>query len=538
MKPICKILIIILIILYSSIIPVFAEEPEWMDPQEKTMRMTESFTREGYVIEATDFYDYSALITVFDAKGNFVTRNITRIDDYFVVQDRVNITIIDLQEVRGNIGANLGLNVSVDQWVKIRTRVKGSPSIKLSIIPKGIEINNKTIAMHTFIPGSEIPVNFSIRNEGKARLKDMILKINTSLPVLYEEKLNYEILELGAGNESGPITVRFQAPYTRERKSISISAEAIGYDIYRKAYRAADSANIEVVPPFDNRIDLVKHVSEKVYMGDMAVVSISIRNNGSQEFDNVNLTDSLPPGIEPIDTNLSWNFSLGPFEQKTKSYMVKPQKPGTYLFLPGSSIIEYQGILDYNKKSIKLIVGGPYVVLLKSASSYDPVKGEIINITIEAKNLGDATAIVKLIDTIPVNYTLTSDDQTYENISDTMVLHPGKSESFSYLLSTSATGRFILPPARATILDKIMYKDERYTQSASSAELSIKVREPLKMELSSSKMTSIPKKSIRPDSIVTNVPYETPKSSSGFEGYIFILLFILIYVIKKINFRN
>lgn len=534
MKPICKI-IIILIILCSAIYPAFAEEPEWVDPQEKTMRMTESFTRGGYVIEATDFYDSSALITVFDTKGNLVTRNLTRINDYFVVDDRMNITIIDLQEVRGNIGANLGFNVSVDQWVKIETRVKGSPSIKLSIIPKGIEIKNRTIVRRTYIPGSEIPINFSIRNEGKAKLKDMILKINTSMPVLYNEKLNYEILELGAGNESDVITVRFQAPYTEERKLISISVEATGYDIFGKAHRAADSASVEVIPQFDNKIELIKYVSEKVYMGDVATVSLSIKNNGSYKIDNVNLTESLPQGIEPIDTNLSWNFNLGPFEQKTISYMVKPQKPGTYLFLPGGSIIEYQGTLDYNKKPVKLIVGGPYVILLKSASSYDPVKGEKINITIEAKNLGDATAIVKLIDTIPVNYSLASEDQTYDNISDTMVLHPGISGSFSYLIFTSGTGSFILPPARATILDKIMYKDERYTQNATSAELIIKVREPLEIESPSVKITSVPRKSASPVSIETNVPAETPKSSPGFEVYMLIIFFL---VIRKLNIRK
>ena len=536
MKPICKIMII-LIIFYSSIIPVFAEEPEWVDPQEKTMRMTESFTREGYVIEATDFYDYSALITVFDTKGNIVTRNVTGINDYFVVDDILNISIINLQEVRGNIGANLGLNVSVDQWVKIRTRIKGRPSIRLSIIPKGIEINNKSVVRHTYIPGSEIPINFSIRNEGKAKLKDMVLKINTSMPVLYDEKLNYEILELSAGNESDVITVRFQAPYTGERKSISISVEAKAYDIFGKVYQAVDSAIIEVVPPFDNKIDLGKSVSEKVYMGDIAVVSINIRNNGSRKLDNVNLTDSLPAGVEPVDTNLSWNFTLGPFEQKTISYMVKPQKPGTYLFLPGSSIIEYRGVLDYNKKPVKLIVGGPYVVLLKYVSSNDIFKGDKVNVTVEAKNMGDATAIVKLNETIPANYSLTSGNQTYETVSETMVLHPGMSESVSYLIFASGTGGFILPPAKAIILDKILYKDERYTQRATSSEVMIKVREPLKMELSSSRMTSIPKKSAGTESVEKNVPSGTPKSSAGFEGYIFIIFVIVIVVIRKLNFR-
>jgi uncharacterized repeat protein (TIGR01451 family) len=537
MRPIYNI-IIIFVILYSGVFTVLAEEPEWVDPQEKTMRMTESFNREGYVIEASDFYDFSALITVYDTKGNIVTRNLTRINDYFVVDDRMNITVIDLQEVRGNIGANLGLNVSVDQWVKIETRVKGRPIIKLSIIPKGIEIKNRTIVSHTYIPGSEIPINFSVRNEGKAKIKDMILKINTSLTVLYDEKLEYEILELGAGNESDAITVRFQAPYSTERKPIPISVTARGYDIFGRAYQAYDSAYIEVLPQFDNRIEILKYVSEKVYMGDIAVVSIYVRNNGSQKFDNVTLADSLPPGIEPVDTNLSWNFSLGPFEQKSISYKVRPQKPGNYFFLPGSSIIEYQGILDYNKKTSKLIVGGPYVVLLKYASSYDILKGDKVNVTVEARNIGDATAIVKLSDTIPVNYYLSLENQTYDVISDTLVLHPGKSGSFSYLLLTSGTGSFILPPAKATILDKILYKDERYTQRASSAELTVKVREPLKMELPSVKITSVPTKTVRPESFETNVPSDTTRASAGFEGYIFIILFIVILVIKKLNFKN
>ena len=531
-------IIILFVLLYSIVFPVLAEEPEWVDPQEKTMRMTESFSREGYVIETSDFYDFSALITVYDSKGNIVTRNLTRINDYFVVDDRMNITVIDLHEVRGNIGANLGLNVTVDQWAKIETRVKGRPSIKLSIIPKGIEIKNRTIVSHTYIPGSEIPINFSVRNEGKAKLKDIILKINTSLTVLYNEKLEYEILELGAGNESDVITVRFQAPYSTERKPISISLMSRGYDIFGRVYQAYDSASIEVLPQFDNKIELLKSVSEKVYMGDIAVVSINVRNNGSQIIDNVNLSDSLPQGIEPVDTNLSWNFSLGPFEQKSISYMVKPTKPGNYFFLPGSSLIEYQGILDYNKKTSKLIVGGPYIVLSKYASAYDILKGDGVNVTVEARNMGDATAIVKISDTIPVNYSLSSDNQTYDIISDTMVLHPGKSGSFSYLLLTSGPGNFVLPPAKATILDKILYKDERYTQRASSAELIIKVREPLKMELSSVKITSVPKKTVRPESIETNAPSETPRTSAGFEGYIFIIIFIVVLVIRKLKFQK
>jgi hypothetical protein len=282
----------------------------------------------------------------------------------------------------------------------------------------------------------------------------------------------------------------------------------------------------------------VKYVPEKVYMGDVAVVSIIITNNGSKKYDIVNLIENLPSGIEPIETNLSWNFALGAFEQKSISYKTKPQKPGTYYFLPGSSIIEYQGVLDYNKEPGKLIVNGPYVVLTKFANPDDAIKNENINVTIEAKNLGDAIAIVKISDAIPVNYTLSLKNQTYELITDTMVIHPGMSGYFSYSLLTSSPGSFILPPAKAVILDKILYKDERYIQRTNSSELIIKVRDQLKIETPSIKLTSIPIKTVIPVSIETDVASTTPKPASGFEGYIFIISFILILVIKKMKRGN
>jgi uncharacterized repeat protein (TIGR01451 family) len=530
-------LAIILIITYSCITPVFADETEWVDPRENTLRMTESFIRDGFQIEATDFFDNTALITVYDNGGNLVTRNLTRINDSFVVNDRLNITIVNLQEAKENIGAGHGVNVTVDQWVRIETRVSGVPSIKLAIIPKGIEIQNRTIIMQSYVPGSEIAMNFSIRNDGKAKLRNITLTINTSMQVLYNENLNYDIYDLDAGNESDPITVHFQAPYTYEPKSVFISAKVIGNDILGNAYDVTNSAFVEIMPQFNNKIDVVKYVPEKVYMGDEAIVSLVIKNNGSRKLDNMSLTDSLQPGLLPIDTNLTWNLSLGPFEQKEISYMVKPQKPGIYTFLPGSSIIEYNGLFDYNQKPSKLIVNGPYVILMKSANTSEPSNGETINVTVEAKNAGDATAIVKLSDAVPTNHTL--ENQMYDTISDTLVLHPGKSAAITYSLLASAAGNFILPPAKAIILDKIFYQDERYTQMATSSELTIRVGEPLKVP--SITTTPVPAKSVNISGREMNVSTATTtthRSTPGFEGYIFIIVSMVIFIIKKLESRK
>ncbi len=527
MRYIYKILLL-LIIIYTGIFPVFADEIEWVDPQEKTLRLKESFVRESYLIEASDFYDNTALITVYDTDYGLLTRNITRINDSLVINDALNITVVDLQERLGNISASRGLNVVVDQWVKLRTRTAGRPAPKVSIIPHEKQVNNKTTVSRIFIPGSEIFINFSIKNEGKAVLKNLTLEINSTLPLFSGEKLNYELPNLMAGNESDIITVRFIAPLIKEREAFTISAEVKGNDVFGKAYKAGDSAYIEVIPLIGIPIiDLRKYISEKVYMGDVAVVSISIKNNGSQIIDNVSLIESIPAGLVPLDI-LTWNFTLGAYEQKSISYKVKPTKPGTYFFLPGSSLIEYQGRIDYNKKLNKLIVNGPFVVLMKSANISDPVKGQNINIRVEAKNIGDATAIVKLSDDVPADYSLSNVEEEYFTmVLNTKVLRPGSSVSFSYVLNTTTAGSYVLPPAKATVLDQFLYEDERYTQRSVSNEPVINVSEPasLKPPL---EINITPKPTVA-------VPTSTvliPKPSAGFEGYN-IMLIIIIWVIKK-----
>jgi len=545
MKYPYKIFIISIIILLF-IIPALAEDIEWVDPQEKTLRLMEFVTRDGFIIEASDFYENSSLISVYDSSHNLISRNITRINDWMEINDQMNISIVDLKEKIGNIGASHGLNVVVDQWVRIETRLAGRPIARVSISPPEEKINNKTVVRRSFNPGSEISVNFSVRNDGKAVLKDTKLKINSSLPLFVDDKLNYEILDLKAGNESEFITVHFRAPYVSNKSEFYIGAEATGIDIFGKTYYATDSIDVEVEPKIEKttdkgseRVYIKKYVTEKVYMGDVAVVSLYIKNNGSNRIGNLILEENLSSGLIPINTNLSWNFSLGPFEQKSISYKIKPEKPGSYFFPPGSTRIDYQDGYEYNKNLNKLIVNGPYVVLSKSANIEDPLKGGNVTITIEAKNMGNAVAIAKINDIFPVNYSLASGNMSFSQIFRTVVLRPGNSSSFSYSLNIKDSGSFILPPAKATVLDQFLYRDERYTQRVNSGNLSINVEEPMiARQQEPVKIISTPVPTMIPESTSTPVPAETevttPKPTSGFHGYIFIIvLFTVKYIIRN-----
>ena len=541
MKSAYKIVLLILIMFYVFILPAFADDIEWVDPQEKTLRLAESFTRDGFLIEASDFYNSTALITVYDADHRLISRSIAQINDSWAINDKLNITIKDLQEISGNISASSGLNMVVDQWVKIQTRVAGQPALKISIIPRERQINNITVVDRVFVPDSEIPINFSIKNDGKATLRDLHLKINSSLPLLFsDDKLSYELPDITAGNESETITVRFNAPYIVTRTPFTISAEAKGKDIFGNEYQAADSTYVEVRPQVEKIIDLKKYVSEKVYIGDITVVSLSIKNNGSQAIRGVNLFDDVPSGLEPLDTNLTWNFTLEPNENKLISYKIKPKKPGIYFFPAASSRVEYSGGVEYNLKSNKLIVNGPYVVLTKSASNDNPVKGDTVNITVEARNIGDATAIVKLRDFIPLNYSLGLDKEPNITITNTMVLHPDSSVSFSYILNTTEAGDFILPSADAVVLDQFLYQNERYTQRSISNNLTINVNEPLTSVITP---VSTPIQKVTTRSNVAPVGSETPaqvsKTAAGSYGYLFFVMLLLVtWLIKKKDFKR
>jgi hypothetical protein len=495
-----KLTLIILIVLLLNIViliggayGVLEGNIEWTDPQEKTLSLAEYFTRDNFIIEAMDFYnsdhDPTVLITVYgDAKdpcicsSRIVSQVIGRKGDSWNVTDRanitvMNITIIDLKNINGNISAGEGLNVIVDQRVKIRTMLVGQPAPILSIQPKERQQNNRTSVNRIFYPGSEISINFSITNEGKATLRQMHLIANTSLPLLFpSDSLDRELPDLIANdtasdtvndtvNNKDVVNIRFIAPFVERRKNFIISGRVVGKDAFGREFNVTDSTYITVRSLVENIIGVQEFVSEKIYMGDFAYVSLYVNNNGFENMTVVNVTEDIPTAFEPVynnDTNLT-NFTLRPLESKLILYKLKPKRPGIYVFPANSSIVEWkersgdgevEGI-EYNNKSNRLIVSGPYVVLTKSGI----VKRDNIEIKIDARNSGDRTAIVRIIDPIPKGVVMQS-----------LVVHPNSLRSFSYTINKSnltgliSNGKVILPHTDGVVLDQFLYSNDKYNQ--------------------------------------------------------------------------
>lgn len=462
---------------------------EWVDPQEKTLSLAEHFARDNFIIEATDFYEDAVLITVYDdtiydtcipfCSKSIVSKTIAKMGDSWNVTDntnvtRMNIEIKDLKTIKGNLSAYEGLNVTVDSRVKIRTILVGRPTPRLSIIPKERKFNNRTFVDRIFDVGSEISINFSIKNEGKATLKGMHLVLNKSdvkdLPFLFrEERLDHELPGLRA-NETIIVNIRFRTPSVEKRRNFTISGSVIGKDAFGRDYNVTDSTFIIVKPLVEKIIEVKKHVPVKMYMGDIVYVTLYINNNGWRDINGVSLIEDIQAGFEPLDNmwNLT-NFTLKAHESKLVMYKLRPKKPGIYIFPEKSSIVEWRGDngtdngIEFNTKPNKLIVNGPYVELKKVGV----VKGDNIEIKIYARNLGDMTAIVRLTDLVPKN----------GGMMPSLVVRPGNTATFLYNINkTNVTdiisdGKVRFPPATAIILDQFLFSNERYTQRAISNDL-------------------------------------------------------------------
>lgn len=508
----------ILMILMISIFPVIAEEPEWADPQDKTLRLEESIIRDKFLIEATSFFEDSVLITVY-WKGISIDNNVMRINDSWNVTNRyvddqekiINITIKDFREDRGNISAQEGLNVIVDQWVKVETRMAGAPLPIVSIVPEEKHRNNRTVVNRVFSPYSEMPINFTVINNGKATLRSPILRVNTSLPLLFpDDKLYHELPSIKSG-ENITVRLRFKTPYigyVGDRTNFTISANVTGKDVFERRYSDNETIYVIVKPYYDNKLELKKLIPERVYMGDIVTVSLNIKNNmfgfGVRS---VTLTDTIPVGFEILNggngeirnkDNISWNITLDSAD-KTIIYSIVPKRPGIYS-LDNACIddISTENIAEKicsevpNKVSDhKIIASGPYIELVKSANKNINRKDKI-EINVYIKNKGDRSAIVKLIDRVPKidimngNTGNNSMEINFDKIFETMIVRPQTTKllNYSFTIDNDIANNinnetnnenigYKLPPAKAIVLDQFLYQEDKYIQKVISNDLVI-----------------------------------------------------------------
>lgn len=333
-----------------------------------------------------------------------------------------------------------------DPWVTVSMQKRGTPEFTITIETEKTEYT--TGIYHQF------QATIKLKNTGYADARDVMLTINTDgLPLLMGDlSAHYTTL---AKDEEVQKTIILKIPISPEEKTHNITATAKGYDIKDLEYTNTGYKLITLTPPPPLTVE--KTVIPSMYLKDRALLKLTVSNTGNYPLHNIHLNDSLPDTFKLLsNTPMKWDIQSLPLGGEwSTSYYIKPTTPsssGHTLPAAHAQFTLHGKTYDIQSNTPIIIVRGPNITLTKTASKTSINKGETVNITITATNIGDLPSRTQITDTLPEGATLISGE-----LNKTKFLQKDKSISYSYTIQFNNPGTYTLPKATARFTE-LVYK--------------------------------------------------------------------------------
>jgi hypothetical protein len=327
-------------------------------------------------------------------------------ESYIVPGGEIKITVKELP-----LGsATEWLFESYSPWVIVEIESRGIPGLEISI----------TADKDDYSPYSEIPVTVTLNNKGEADAVNVDMDIQTGLPIL-RGNLKYHYERIGKG-ASITETITFTAPAHEEREIYNIAANVSSYDVKGTQYSAKAIKSISVSVISVECLSFRKSTVQKIYLKDLAVVSLSVKNSGTCDLKNVTITDSVPANIKLLGNHsLKWITDFPPSAEWDYTYLIKPEEPNKdgFILPAASAIYRLRGeVYNIQSNQPKIIVYGPKIVLSKQADVSSVVTGDTVKVTVTAQNTGSTPTKVTIFDNISGETTLISEIKAYGNSNE------------------------------------------------------------------------------------------------------------------------
>jgi len=422
---------------------------QWEDGTSGRLSRGEVLIYNGYSVKAIDFsapvksnsmgHPVEAVGTFvglnISKNGQFLATSILKQGDYYIAPDgeiKITAKLLPTQDGKEWVYE------SYDPWADIEINQRGIPAIEVLI-----ETNyNEYISLEN----TEITATVTIKNKGSADLLNINSEIKTSLPLKRGFLINhYERIRKG---ESATESIVFAAPIITELKNYKIIANVTGYDVKDLLYSAESSKTIAIAPEPDQIPTIRKNVNAKIYLEEYAMVSISFKNNGNYEINNISITDTIPDGFVLISNNsLQWKFTLPPLGEWDTRYLIRPtqaNKDGEVLPAANAEFRTKREYFTIQSNQPSIVVHGPKITLTKQVDISSIDRGDTVTVTVSAVNVGSTPTKVSVVDLLPIEGTLVSGLTSLEDF-----LEAGKTARFSYRLRIDTEPPVTLPVATA-----------------------------------------------------------------------------------------
>jgi len=368
-------------------------------------------------------------------KGSFIGVAVLRLEESYITPDgELKVTAKELP----NKNSKEWLYESYAPWAVVELDPRGTPSL-------GVSIQTDKDA-YASSEDTDIIATVKLENTGSADAINVYMAIESLLPVMRgTPKYHYDKIKPG---DVITETITYKAPILSEHKIFSISGNVSGYDVKDISYSASFLKSISMAAEIPVILSIQKSTVNKMYLKDYTIISLSVKNNGRYDAENVNITDSLPDGFKLLSNQmLRWIVDIPAGGEWAEHYLIRPQeanKEGVVMPVATAEFTFNNEFYSIRSNAPKIIVYGPKIVLRKQAdvSVFNP--GDTLTVTVNAENTGSTVTRVSIIDKLPDKTTLVSGSTMFEGFLD-----PTKNVNFNYTLRIDSSESIILPAATA-----------------------------------------------------------------------------------------
>ena len=439
-----------------SMVAFAADEVEWVEKlNDATFSWGQTITVDGYDIKAEDFNEDKMVFVSISKDGEKLKTAPLTAGLEFAYDDEIKVyaqSVDPNYEILTKDGTEFKTGIR-NPSAKLDILVRGKPSFDIKIETDKDTYDSKAIG------DKKIEVTITVINNGEAKAENVVLTVDTGELEVLSGKTKYAYTKVLKGETVEPITLALKTPTPWEDTDFKITAKTTCEDIKDKKYENEGSKTIKIEKKWD--LIVSKSATKKRHMGEPVYVSVTVRNGGLCDINNIVLKDSIVSNMRlQKDATLDKTLSLkaGETAEEVFEYTLIPEKPGDFTFPKTVATFTLPNGKDgevTSDNSDTTLISGPYIEITKTVNKQQLDPGDELTVTVTTRNTGNVDASVTVTDTVPSEAKLISGETSFKQ-----VLGSGSSKTLTYILQMHKKGEVQIPACKASFLDLDKYSGE------------------------------------------------------------------------------
>jgi len=461
-KTLLLAVLIVFILSCLSTAALAADEVEWVEKlNDKKLYWGDSVTVGDYVVKAEDFHDEGTVFVTISKDGEELKSGPLIAGLELEYDDEIKVYA---QKVDPNyeIIKRDGKEFKTDNWnpyAQLDILLRGKPGFDIDVDTDQDSYDPKSTS------DSRIDVTINVKNDEDAKAENVVLTIDTAGLEVISGKTKHTYTKILKGEAVEPITLTLKTPAPWEDTDYKIIAKTDFEDFKGEEYEDEGSKTIKIKRKWD--LIVSKSATKERHMGEPVYVSITVRNGGLCDINDIELTDTLVSGMrleEDMELGTTLSLEAGEVAADVFKYTLIPERPGDFTFpkavatftLPNGASKKVE-----SDNSDKTKIYGPNIILTKSLSTQQLEEGDELTVTVTVKNSGNVDSSVTVTDTVPPEAKFISGETSYKGVLQS----GGGAKTIKYILQMHNEGEIQLPQCKATFLDLESYKGEVYSDT-------------------------------------------------------------------------